>query len=71
MEVKASVKFCNDLGDAKAYEIPERDTTKRRFEKLMEEYKESVEVAEKARQKYQHLVIYKLFELLLICILVQ
>ncbi len=56
MEVKASVKFCNDLGDAKAYEIPERDTTKRRFEKLMEEYKESVEVAEKARQKYQHLV---------------
>ena len=56
MEVKASVKFCNDLGDAKAYEIPERDTTKRRFEKLMEEHKESVEVAEKARQKYQHLV---------------
>ncbi len=56
MEVKASVKFCNDLGDAKAYEIPERDTTKRRFEKLMEEYKESVEVAEKAHQKYQHLV---------------
>lgn len=56
MEVKASVKFCNDLGDAKAYEIPKRDTTKRRFEKLMEEYKESVEVAEKARQKYQHLV---------------
>ena len=56
MEVKASVKFCNDLGDAKAYEIPERDTTKRRFEKLMEEHKESVKVAEKARQKYQHLV---------------
>lgn len=56
MEVKASVKFCNDLGDAKAYEIPERDTTKRRFEKLMQEYKESVGVAEKARQKYQHLV---------------
>lgn len=56
MEVKASVKFCNDLEDAKAYEIPKRDTTKRRFEKLMEEYKESVEVAEKARQKYQHLV---------------
>lgn len=56
MEVKASVKFCNDLGDAKAYEIPERDTTKRRFEKLIEEHKESVEVAEKARQKYQHLV---------------
>ena len=56
MEVKASIKFCNDLGDAKAYEIPERDTTKRRFEKLMEEHKESVEVAEKARQKYQHLV---------------
>ena len=56
MEVKASVKFCNDLGDAKAYEIPERYTTKRRFEKLMEEYKESVEVAEKARQKYQELV---------------
>lgn len=56
MEVKASVKFCNDLGDAKAYEIPERYTTKRRFEKLMEEYKESVEVAEKARQKYQYLV---------------
>ena len=56
MEVKESVKFCNDLGDAKAYEIPERDTTKRRFEKLMEEHKESVEVAEKARQKYQHLV---------------
>ena len=56
MEVKASVKFCNDLGDAKSYEIPERDTTKRRFEKLMEEHKESVEVAEKARQKYKHLV---------------
>ena len=56
MEVKASVKFCNDLGDAKAYEIPERYTTKRRFEKLMEEHKESVKVAEKARQKYQHLV---------------
>lgn len=56
MEVKASVQFCNDLEDAKSYEIPERDTTKRRFEKLMEEYKESVEVAEKARQKYQHLV---------------
>ena len=56
MEVKASVKFCNDLGDAKAYEIPERDTTKRRFEKLIEEHKESVEVAEKARRKYQHLV---------------
>ena len=51
MEVKASVKFCYDLGDAKAYEIPERDTTKRRFEKLMEEYKESVEVAEKARHE--------------------
>lgn len=48
MEVKASVKFCNDLGDAKAYEIPKRDTTKRRFEKLMEEHKESVEVAEKS-----------------------
>ena len=56
MEVKASVKFCNDLGDAKAYEIPELDTTKRRFEKLMEEHKESVKVAEKARQKYQHIV---------------
>ena len=56
MEVKASVKFCNDLGDAKAYEIPKRDTTKRRFKKLMEEHKESVKVAEKARQKYQHLV---------------
>ena len=56
MEVKASVKFCNDLGDAKAYEITELDTTKRRFEKLMEEHKESVKVAEKARQKYQHIV---------------
>ncbi len=56
MEVKATVKLCDTYEDAKAYEIPERDTTKRRFEKLIEEYKESVEVAEKARQKYQHLI---------------